>query len=148
MSTDEKLIVVCPSCDTKNAVPASRLAGHGKCGHCGKPLFQAHPMALTEARFQRHAAESDIPLAVDFWAAWCGPCQMMAPDFDRAAAGLEPRVRLAKVDTEAEQGLGARFGIRSIPTLIVFHKGREIARQSGAMMGDQLNSWIAEHLPA
>src|SRR5712691_2967439 len=95
----EKLIVACPSCDTKNAVPAARLADRGKCGHCGKPLFQSHPMALTEAHFQQ------------------------------AAAGLEPRVRLAKVDTESEQGLGERFGIRSIPTLIVFHKGKEIARQ-------------------
>ena len=144
---DQKLIVACPSCDTKNAVPASRLGDHGKCGNCGKPLFQAHPLALTEARFQRHAAESDIPLAVDFWADWCGPCKMMAPAYEASANELEPHVRLIKLNSDNEQAVAARLGIRGIPTMILFHGGREIARTSGAMTAGQIVKWVRDRLP-
>ena len=142
----DKLIIACPACDTRNAVPAERLGG-GKCGKCGAPLFAAKPIALTAARFARHAAETDIPVVVDFWAGWCGPCKTMAPHFEAAAAKVEPQVRLAKVDTEAERELAGRFGIPGIPTLIMFHKGREVARQSGAMTGEQIARWIGAHRP-
>ncbi len=143
---DDKLIIACPTCDAKNRAPAARLGEGGKCGKCGSPLFQGKPLDLTTARFTRHANETDLPLVVDFWAAWCGPCKMMAPHFEAAAGALEPRVRLAKVDTDAERDLGARYRIQSIPTLILFHKGREVARQSGALTGDQLRRWVTTQL--
>lgn len=111
-------------------------------------LFQKQPVTLTAANFDAHAAKSDIPLLVDFWASWCGPCQQMAPAFAAAASQLEPNVRLGKVDTEVEQGVAARYNIRSIPTLILFTKGREVARQSGAMPTTAIVAWVRQALPA
>jgi len=139
----EILQVVCPHDDAINRVPAARLAQRPKCGQCHQPLFTAVPLKLSTARFDRHLGQSGIALLVDFWAEWCGPCRMMAPAFEQAAQLLEPRVRLAKVDTEAEQTLAARFGIRSIPTLILFREGREVARQAGAMVNpQQIAAWV------
>lgn len=139
------LHLVCPHCDAVNRVPAARLADAPNCGQCGKPLFTGHPLELDAARFERHVGRSGIPVLVDFWAPWCGPCRQMAPAFTQAAAMLEPRVRLAKVDTEAHPTLAARFGIRSIPTLALFGGGRELARQAGAMGAADIVRWVGSH---
>lgn len=142
----EALHVVCPHCAAVNRIPVDRLEAGPKCGKCHRELFTAHPVELTKANFEHHIGRSDIPVLVDFWAPWCGPCKMMAPQFQQAAAKLEPHVRLAKVDTEAEQVLGARFGIRSIPTLALFRGGREVTRQPGAMGADDIVRWTRSHL--
>ncbi len=140
------LHLVCPHCDAVNRIPADRLGAHPKCGKCHHPLFQAHPVELTSANFQKHIRRNEIPVLVDFWAPWCGPCKMMAPAFEQAAAQLEPRIRLAKVNTEAEQMLGMQLGIRSIPTLVLFQGGQEIARQPGAMGTADILRWTLGHL--
>jgi thioredoxin 2 len=139
------LHVVCPHCTAVNRVPSTRLARQPKCGKCGQPLFTAHPTELTAASFDTHVARNDIPLVVDFWAPWCGPCRMMAPAYAQAASLLEPQYRLAKLDTEAEPSLATRFGIRSIPTLALFRGGREIARQAGAMGTQDIVRWVRAH---
>ncbi len=137
--------VVCPHCATANRVLPERLA-EGRCGRCKQALFTGHPIALDDASFDAHVTRSDIPVVVDFWAPWCGPCRMMAPHFERAAAEIEPSARLAKLNTEESQRVPGRFAIRGIPTLIVFRKGQEIARQSGAMDYATLTRWIRQHL--
>lgn len=142
----ESMHVVCPHCQAINRIPAARLGERPNCGQCHRALFDGHPVELTGASFDRHVGRNDIPVVVDFWAPWCGPCKMMAPWFVEAAMLLEPNVRLAKLDTEAEQAIGARFGIRSIPTLALFKGGREIARQSGAMGAQDIVRWVRQHV--
>ena len=138
------LIVACPNCNTLNRAPRDKLeaGSKGKCGQCGEPLFSGHPVSLDAASFETHASKSDLPLVVDFWAPWCGPCKAMAPQFEAAAGRLEPKVRLAKVNTDNEQELAGRFGIQGIPTMILFSKGREVARQSGMMSAAGIESWV------
>lgn len=146
MTSQGSRIVACPVCATSNRIPEVRLGAGGKCGRCGKMLFAGEPIVLTSANFDAHAVKSDIPLLVDFWAAWCGPCRQMAPAFAAAAGQLEPHVRLGKLDTEAEQAIAGRYGIRSIPTLILISKGREVARKSGAMPVSTIVNWARQNI--
>lgn len=138
--------IVCPHCHGVNRVPEERLGDGPKCGACKTTLFAGQPVALDGASFVTHIERSDIPVVVDFWAPWCGPCRIMAPVFEQAAARLEPRARLAKVNTEVEQQLAARHGIRSIPTLVVFRRGRELDRVSGALDARRLEDWVGRWL--
>lgn len=134
--------VVCAACGAVNRVPRERLAEDPKCGKCSQPLLEGRPTPLDRARFETFIGRNDLPVVVDFWAAWCGPCKMMAPVFDRLAAELAQRARFAKVDTEAEQGLAQRYGIRGIPTLILFRQGSEADRLTGAADAQSLRRWL------
>jgi thioredoxin 2 len=144
----ESLHVACPSCSTTNRVPRDRLGGGPTCGACKQRLFPGKPIELTKANFDRHVAASELPLVVDFWAPWCGPCRSMAPAFEQAAAQLSPGVRLAKLNSDDAPEISARFGIRGIPTLIAFKSGREVARQSGAMQLPGLLGWVRANVQA
>lgn len=144
MPSNVTKIIVCPACSTSNRLPSDKLDAGGKCGRCGSLLFKGEPIVLTSGNFTAHSSKSDIPLLVDFWASWCGPCRQMAPAFEAAAIKLEPYLRLGKLDTEAEQAIASRYGIRSIPTMILISKGKEIARQSGAMPENAIVAWARQ----
>ncbi len=136
--------LVCPACFAKNRVPDERLGDAPACGKCGAPLLAAEPVALDDSNFSRFTEGSDLPVVVDFWAEWCGPCKMMGPQFASAASRL-PQVRFAKVDTEAAPKTSIRHRIRSIPTMVLFRQGQEVARMSGAMSAADIQRWIASH---
>ena len=133
--------IVCPHCDAVNRVPSEKIGAQPTCGKCKQSLFTAHPVELNANNFMQHIARNDIPVLVDFWAPWCGPCRMMAPAYEQAAQRLEPDVRVVKLNTEEAQQIAAQYNIRSIPTLAVFKGGREVARQAGAMDAASIVSW-------
>ncbi|MBV9884317.1 MAG: thioredoxin TrxC [Sphingomonadaceae bacterium] len=140
------LVVACPTDAALNRVARAKLDRNPKCGKCHSPLFQGKAVEIGAANFDSHALKSDLPVVIDLWAEWCGPCRMMTPSFEAAAPRLEPLVRLGKLDTEAEPAIAGRFGIRGIPSMIVIRKGQELARTSGAMPTSAIVAWVEQAL--
>ena len=144
MSETDKHIV-CPNCGGTNRVPSGKDAREAKCGRCGQALFSGHPAGANAAQFEKQITRSDVPVVVDFWADWCGPCHAMAPIYEQVAQELEPRFRFLKLDTEAEPGIAGRYNIRGIPTLMVFKGGKVLAQRAGVQDRNSLKSWLAQY---
>lgn len=142
----DKVQVVCSQCSAVNRIPSVRLGDSPRCGKCKQALYAGHPVELTDNTFAKFISKSDLPVVVDFWAEWCGPCKMMAPAFAEASAQLEPNFILAKLNTEVAQQTSAQFGIRSIPSVLMFKGGKEVARQAGAMNAQQIIQWVKTNL--
>jgi len=140
--------VTCPYCGAVDRIPAEDFDDSLQCGSCGQAIFAAKPVELTGSDFRETIEGSDIPVLVDFWAPWCGPCKAMAPGYEQAARAMESRVKFAKLNTDEEQSIAQQFDIRSIPTMILFNEGREVARHSGAMMAGDIERWVAEQTEA
>jgi len=138
--------IVCPHCAGINRVPDDRPASAARCGRCREPLFSGRPAEVDATAFERQTQRSDVPVLVDVWAPWCGPCRMMTPAFEAAASALEPEMRLIKLNTEAEPQTAGRLGIQGIPTMLLYAGGREIARVSGAMTTQQIVGWARGQL--
>ena len=138
--------IVCAACGAVNRIPADRPADQAKCGRCGGKLFPGAPVELNDAIFPKFVSRTSVPMVVDFWAEWCGPCKMMAPEFAKAAKELEPQAKLVKVDTERNQMTAAQFGIRSIPTLMIFRDGKVVAQKAGAMPASAIVEWVKAYL--
>ena len=138
--------ITCPVCQAKNRISAAKIAANPTCGACQAPLFPDAPFELSEAKLNKHLKNDEVPLLVDFWAPWCGPCRMMAPMFAEASKQMSPKVRFAKLDTEQHQAVGSRFQIRGIPLIILFDHGKEVARQAGAMDARGIVGWVRQHL--
>ncbi len=141
-------LVVCSGCGSANRLPRARRANEAKCGRCGVKLFTAHPPDVAGATFDRHVARSTLPVLVDVWAPWCGRCKTMAPAFEAAARELEPHIVLVKLNSDNEPAISSQLGIRGIPTMILFHRGREVARTSGALSARQIVGWVRDQLPS
>ncbi len=142
----EYIHIVCPHCNGTNRIPSGKTPNEAKCGRCKQSILDTKPIALTTDNFEQHLRKNDIPVIIDFWAPWCGPCKIMGPNFEQASGNFRAKVRFAKVNTEEQQSLGAHFNIRSIPTLILFKNAKEIDRISGAVDANQLTSWLNERL--
>ncbi len=138
--------IVCPACGSVNRVPSDRPATAARCGSCRRALFDAHPAAVDEAGFQKHLRSNSIPVLLDVWAPWCGPCRMMAPAFEHAAAVLEPRVRLLKLNADEAPNVSAQLGVRGIPAMYLFHNGAVVAQTAGAMQAEAIVRWTRDHL--
>lgn len=144
MATNDPIVLTCAHCGTPNRLPESRLAESPSCGRCHQPVLEPSPLVATDANLDQLLGRNDLPVLIDCWAAWCGPCRQFAPTFERASAQFQTQIRFAKLDTEANRASAARLRIQSIPTLVLFAQGREIARQSGAMSYQQLTQWLAQ----
>ncbi|WP_406610588.1 thioredoxin TrxC [Agarivorans sp. JK6] len=141
----ESLIVVCPSCQAGNRLPVTRVAEQAKCGKCKQALFSGEPIDVTETSFSKHLG-GELPVVVDFWASWCGPCKSMAPAYQQAAQQFAHRAQFLKVNTEEQQALAQRYQIRSIPTLMVFKNGKLLSQQAGALPAQAMQQWLEQHI--